>query len=436
MPGRFLLVLVLFPLLLSYAEENRSAPTYYYYHLAIDGTYEHITTTQGTPARYQLHVKALIPADDYSLIRFRPTRTPPLSARTTTPGHEPGVSGTFGNLGTRVFVRNFARDILPNLDPNGVYSFTVSPRFTDLRDYTLTITITRCPVDSEEDLPEFGLLSNSSVFNHTTNTLLKKPSPEPTLASHPRQRISSSTTNKSAISLDLAPDNGPNAPREADRRTTTRERGENPDEAPGIFLAVNLLDTDKDGIPDFADGYDLILNNRNQAGNGKSARFTPLFLELNGPIDFARARIRFSYSASDPARIMQQGNGTDKMPYSYTPGRRQSTHLDPGRREKPTQGIRRCRRRFHPGRCRLEPSSAGIDGRTAQSHPVYRGHPPQCQSRRSINHRNDRPGRRRPRKPTPQRYGANDDLHHRQRSSDQKRFRQRQGRTRDDLHPA
>ena len=189
MPGRFLLVLVLFPLLLSYAEENRSAPTYYYYHLAIDGTYEHITTTQGTPARYQLHVKALIPADDYSLIRFRPTRTPPLSARTTPLfpelEHEPGVSGTFGDLGTRVLVRQFDRDILPNLDPNGVYSFTVSPRFTDLRDYTLTITLTRCAVDSEEDLPEFGLLSNSSVFNHTTNTLLQESTPDPLLPSDP-----------------------------------------------------------------------------------------------------------------------------------------------------------------------------------------------------------------------------------------------------------
>ncbi len=77
---------------------------------------------------------------------------------------------------------------------------------------------------------------------------------------------------------------------------------------PGKLIVVNNRDADKDNIPDFAD-FDITNN---------SAQFTPLVLELPEPIDISKAKIRFTYSESDPQGVT--GSGTDGDPYRPSSG--------------------------------------------------------------------------------------------------------------------
>jgi len=84
---------------------------------------------------------------------------------------------------------------------------------------------------------------------------------------------------------------------------------------PGKLLCVNDSDADGDGVPNFADGFNLWGN----AGFGAGGDFTPMVLELPSSIDVSVAQVRFSYSASDPAGVTRSGTGTPEDPYVYTP---------------------------------------------------------------------------------------------------------------------
>lgn len=79
---------------------------------------------------------------------------------------------------------------------------------------------------------------------------------------------------------------------------------------PGKRIPVNSRDADRDGIPDFLDGFALddyvgspfgpnADDDRVTAEHGVG--FVPLVIELSAPIDPERAQLRFSYSGSDPA---------------------------------------------------------------------------------------------------------------------------------------
>jgi hypothetical protein len=85
---------------------------------------------------------------------------------------------------------------------------------------------------------------------------------------------------------------------------------------PGKIIAVNDNDDDGDGIPDFADGFNKFGGTSNQTWN---EQFTPLALELLGPIDYLEARLRITYNDSDPDGVTRTGAGTPADPYVYTP---------------------------------------------------------------------------------------------------------------------
>jgi hypothetical protein len=82
---------------------------------------------------------------------------------------------------------------------------------------------------------------------------------------------------------------------------------------------------DNDGIPDFADGYNLY---GGTSATLEGVNFVPYILDLRG-IEFADdARIRFYYSASHPwldtsntpGGVVRTGTGTPEDPFVYTPG--------------------------------------------------------------------------------------------------------------------
>lgn len=76
------------------------------------------------------------------------------------------------------------------------------------------------------------------------------------------------------------------------------DRMEDDDTLPGKYIGVNDGDMDRDGIPNFADGYDLYGESGSEGGS-----FTPIALELKEPIDLDTAKVKFIYSCSDPKDV-------------------------------------------------------------------------------------------------------------------------------------
>ena len=83
---------------------------------------------------------------------------------------------------------------------------------------------------------------------------------------------------------------------------------------PGKYLGVNDGDADRDGIPNFADGYDLW-----DAGPGAGGAFTPIALELKAPIDLDAAKIKIIYSSSDPEGVVKIPAETPANSDQYVP---------------------------------------------------------------------------------------------------------------------
>ena len=75
---------------------------------------------------------------------------------------------------------------------------------------------------------------------------------------------------------------------------------------PGKYVGLNDDDNDSDGIPDFADGYDLDPNNADDnATVGED--FVQLRVSFSEPVNASAARITFLYDASDPSQVTSAG---------------------------------------------------------------------------------------------------------------------------------
>jgi hypothetical protein len=89
--------------------------------------------------------------------------------------------------------------------------------------------------------------------------------------------------------LDIDSDNSAGAYGGPDR-TDGEDRIEDDASLPGKIIAVNDGDSDGDGIPDFADGYDLDKNDFNDVDSAGD-RFVPLVLELPAGTDLSAMRV-------------------------------------------------------------------------------------------------------------------------------------------------
>jgi hypothetical protein len=85
---------------------------------------------------------------------------------------------------------------------------------------------------------------------------------------------------------------------------------------PGKFVLANDDDTDNDGIPDFADGFNKF---GGTSGQTAGERFVPLVLQLSQAIDASKARVRFIYDGSDPGGVERTGEAPNYV-YSAAPG--------------------------------------------------------------------------------------------------------------------
>jgi len=82
----------------------------------------------------------------------------------------------------------------------------------------------------------------------------------------------------------------------------------------GRIVIVNDGDKDRDGVPDFADGFnaDGIIGNADDSN--PSETFTPVVIEIPAPVDLAIAKLKFTYPASDPAACTPTGHATYSLP--------------------------------------------------------------------------------------------------------------------------
>lgn len=74
------------------------------------------------------------------------------------------------------------------------------------------------------------------------------------------------------------------------------------DARPGKLVLVGSGDSDRDGLPDYADGFNWIAGAElDDASEG--SRFVPLVLQLPGGVALEHAEVEFTYSASNPAGV-------------------------------------------------------------------------------------------------------------------------------------
>ncbi len=88
---------------------------------------------------------------------------------------------------------------------------------------------------------------------------------------------------------------------------------------PGKALFLNELDLDMDGVPDFADGYDIDFGNGSQSADNASRAFVPVVLQFSSLPDTAVVRFRCDALAS-PANVSRTGDGTHADPWRYALG--------------------------------------------------------------------------------------------------------------------
>jgi hypothetical protein len=89
---------------------------------------------------------------------------------------------------------------------------------------------------------------------------------------------------------------------------------------PGKALALNELDRDGDGTPDFADGYDSGCGAVSHALPLKSAVFVPMMLKIPASVNKNIATVSFTSGTatdvfSNPEKVVQTGNGTSTSPF-------------------------------------------------------------------------------------------------------------------------
>ncbi len=115
------------------------------------------------------------------------------------------------------------------------------------------------------------------------------------------------TVVESDLDIDSDNDNGTGAP-ERDSEEDGNEDKQGAPEHPGKYLALNDGDDDGDGIPDFADGFDLDGAAGTDDDGSAGEVFVPLVLELPQFVDPAGLTVSFTYPASDPAGVTCGGS--------------------------------------------------------------------------------------------------------------------------------
>jgi len=119
------------------------------------------------------------------------------------------------------------------------------------------------------------------------------------------------------IDLDIDSDN--NNELSDPERTHHEDELEEDSSHPGKSLFINHLDRDKDGIPDYADGFDLEIEGVSQAANDASNDFAPVLLGIPEDVDVEVAKVIFECAyLSDPSADVEHVSTNGVHEYNLT----------------------------------------------------------------------------------------------------------------------
>lgn len=95
---------------------------------------------------------------------------------------------------------------------------------------------------------------------------------------------------------------------------------DNREDFKGKLVDVGRFDVDRDGIPDFADGFDGLGGAGGADAVSQGEQFVPILIRIDEAIDLETATVTFTYSASDPAAVTATPVPFFPDTYIYTPG--------------------------------------------------------------------------------------------------------------------
>ncbi|MHB9036839.1 MAG: right-handed parallel beta-helix repeat-containing protein [Armatimonadota bacterium] len=134
-----------------------------------------------------------------------------------------------------------------------------------------------------------------------------------------REALASQQSRDVDIDVDSDNNNGFELPDESN----AEDRIEGNSSKPGKVVNANDDDTDSDGIPDFADGFNFDNSSEGTIDDCiPGDTFAPLVIKVSEEMDLTSATIVFTYNASDPKMVTRTGTYPD---YTYAPS--ESGHL-------------------------------------------------------------------------------------------------------------
>jgi hypothetical protein len=150
-----------------------------------------------------------------------------------------------------------------------------------------------------------GFITVPSAGTHTINLFMREAG-----TSVDAIMLTTDKAFRPEATFDLDVDSDNNDATSAPARTQEEddvEDFENDPAKPGKIIAVNNTDLDSDGVPDWGDGFNADGNVGNAdnmpptAAQGMS--FAPILFSMSKGVDLTKAKLRLSYSASDPAEV-------------------------------------------------------------------------------------------------------------------------------------
>ncbi len=124
---------------------------------------------------------------------------------------------------------------------------------------------------------------------------------------HSKDRVRISVVG---IDLDIDSDNDGDIDSEDDGMEDSAE-------LPGKALFLNELDTDKDGLPDFADGFNCQFHNTIQSADAASKQFAVMTVNVGSPSQGGKLVLKCDV-ADGQAGLNRSGSGTWNQPYTFS----------------------------------------------------------------------------------------------------------------------
>lgn len=127
---------------------------------------------------------------------------------------------------------------------------------------------------------------------------------------HAEQGDCEATRYSNSIRVDLSIDSANRLGFDVPEDQDDEEAIEDDPALPGKVIIINNGDSDGDGIPDFADGFNLDTDPEHlDDDTSPNDRFVPVRIKVSGPVDWSGCFVEIAYSFSDPSQVVFYDSG-------------------------------------------------------------------------------------------------------------------------------